>query len=139
VHIIIPTYYYARISPDIISYLPTKWAYSDLILIFETQEEASVRDQGQDVRLAGLVNPNLIRLFQLFSRLVRFFDKTIVIAEFEVHKLRHDPTELITRAVQSALWLLVFGGVFTRARAIPTHTPSTAKPEETAFDYDMKW
>jgi ABC-2 type transport system permease protein len=46
--------------------------------------------------------------------------KTYVIAEFEVRKLKHDPTELATRAVQPALWLLVFGEVFTRVRAIPT-------------------
>lgn len=52
--------------------------------------------------------------------LVRFVSKTLIIAELEVRKLRHDPTELITRAVQPALWLLVFGEVFTRVRAIPT-------------------
>ena len=50
----------------------------------------------------------------------RFVYKTLVIAELEVRKLRHDPTELITRAVQPALWLLVFGQVFTRVHAIPT-------------------
>jgi len=49
-----------------------------------------------------------------------FVYKTYVVAEFEVRKLRHDPTELITRAVQPALWLLIFGEVFTRVRAIPT-------------------
>jgi ABC-2 type transport system permease protein len=38
----------------------------------------------------------------------------------ELRKLRHDPTELLTRAVQPALWLLVFGEVFTRVHAIPT-------------------
>ncbi|MGA2762029.1 MAG: ABC transporter permease [Spirochaetia bacterium] len=38
----------------------------------------------------------------------------------EARKLLHDPTELLTRAVQPALWLLVFGQVFTRIRAIPT-------------------
>jgi ABC-2 type transport system permease protein len=38
----------------------------------------------------------------------------------ELRKLRHDPTELVTRAVQPALWLAVFGEVFTRVRAIPT-------------------
>jgi ABC-2 type transport system permease protein len=38
----------------------------------------------------------------------------------EVRKLRHDPTELVTRAVQPALWLLVFGQVFSHVRAIPT-------------------
>jgi ABC-2 type transport system permease protein len=38
----------------------------------------------------------------------------------ELQKLRHDRTELITRAVQPALWLIVFGEVFTRLHAIPT-------------------
>ncbi len=46
--------------------------------------------------------------------------KTFTIAEVEVRKIRHDPTELVTRAVQPALWLLIFGQVFTRVRAIPT-------------------
>jgi ABC-2 type transport system permease protein len=52
--------------------------------------------------------------------IVRFVDKTLVIAELEARKLRHEPTELLTRAVQPALWLLVFGQVFSRVRAIPT-------------------
>lgn len=38
----------------------------------------------------------------------------------ELQKLRHDRSELVTRAVQPALWLLVFGNVFTRLHAIPT-------------------
>jgi len=38
----------------------------------------------------------------------------------EMLRLRHDPTELISRAVQPALWLLIFGEVFSRVRAIPT-------------------
>ena len=37
-----------------------------------------------------------------------------------MRKIRHDPTELLTRAVQPALWLLVFGQVLGRTRAIPT-------------------
>lgn len=49
-----------------------------------------------------------------------FIHKTLVITELEIRKLRHDPTELLTRAVQPALWLLVFGEVFTRVRMIPT-------------------
>ena len=49
-----------------------------------------------------------------------FIYKTYVVAELEVRRLRHDPTELVTRAVQPALWLLIFGGVFSRVRAIPT-------------------
>jgi ABC-2 type transport system permease protein len=38
----------------------------------------------------------------------------------EVRKLIRDPLELATRAVQPVLWLLVFGQVFSRTRAIPT-------------------
>jgi ABC-2 type transport system permease protein len=49
-----------------------------------------------------------------------FVKQALVIAELEARKLRHDPTELLTRAVQPALWLLVFGQVFTHTRAIPT-------------------
>lgn len=52
--------------------------------------------------------------------LAGFVRKTSVIAEFELRKLRHDFTELITRALQPALWLLVFGQVFARGGTIPT-------------------
>lgn len=55
-----------------------------------------------------------------FGSLRRFIFKTLAIIELEARKLRHDPTELLMRAVQPALWLLVFGEVFTRVRAIPT-------------------
>jgi ABC-2 type transport system permease protein len=54
------------------------------------------------------------------NTVVSFFSKTLSIGEMEVRKLRHDPTELITRAVQPALWLLIFGEVFTRIHIIPT-------------------
>ncbi|MDR3455958.1 MAG: ABC transporter permease [Verrucomicrobiae bacterium] len=52
--------------------------------------------------------------------LTGFVEKTFVIAEFELRKLRHDFTELITRALQPALWLLIFGQVFARSGAIHT-------------------
>ena len=42
----------------------------------------------------------------------------IVVAE--LHKLWRDPTEVFSRSVQPILWLLVFGQVFARTRAIPT-------------------
>jgi ABC-2 type transport system permease protein len=38
----------------------------------------------------------------------------------ELQKLRHDRTELYTRAIQPALWLLIFGETFTRLNVIPT-------------------
>jgi ABC-2 type transport system permease protein len=52
--------------------------------------------------------------------LVNFVRKTLTISEWEVRKLRHDPTDMITRSVQPALWLVIFGEVFTRSHAIPT-------------------
>ena len=55
-----------------------------------------------------------------FHAVGSFINKSLIIVDLEVRKLRHDPTELLTRAVQPALWLLVFGQVFTRIRAIPT-------------------
>lgn len=45
--------------------------------------------------------------------------KTFALAEMEVRKLKHDPTELLTRVVQPILWLLVFGEVLSRVRGIP--------------------
>ncbi len=41
-------------------------------------------------------------------------------AEMEVRKLLHDPTELITRAVQPVLWLGIFGEALSKVKAIPT-------------------
>lgn len=47
-----------------------------------------------------------------------FVRKTYAIADMEVRKLLHDPTELGTRAIQPALWLMVFGQVMARARVL---------------------
>lgn len=55
-----------------------------------------------------------------FYLLVSFFKKTLALTELEIRKLWHDPTELVSRAVQPALWLLVFGQVFGRLRGMGT-------------------
>ncbi|HVV84006.1 MAG TPA: ABC transporter permease [Kofleriaceae bacterium] len=52
--------------------------------------------------------------------LAAFAEQVHAITAVEVRKLGRDPTELLTRSVQPALWLLVFGQVFARTRAIPT-------------------
>ena len=52
--------------------------------------------------------------------LLAFVRKALAVAEMELRKLRRDPTELATRAVQPALWLVVFGEVMARARMIDT-------------------
>ncbi|MFJ7997764.1 ABC transporter permease [Streptomyces sp. NPDC096310] len=46
--------------------------------------------------------------------------RVLAMCVVELQKLRHDRTELYTRAVQPALWLLIFGETFTRIKAIPT-------------------
>jgi hypothetical protein len=38
----------------------------------------------------------------------------------ELQKLRHDRSELVTRAIQPILWLVIFGTTFSQIRAIPT-------------------
>ena len=38
----------------------------------------------------------------------------------EIQRLRHDRSELYTRAIQPILWLVIFGGTFNRLHAIPT-------------------
>jgi len=54
------------------------------------------------------------------TRAAAFVRHSSAIVQVELTKIIRDPTELFTRAIQPALWLLVFGQVFTRTRAIPT-------------------
>jgi ABC-2 type transport system permease protein len=50
----------------------------------------------------------------------RLASRMVTLCWVEVRKIRHDRTELYTRAIQPALWLLIYGEVFTRIHAIPT-------------------
>jgi ABC-2 type transport system permease protein len=47
-----------------------------------------------------------------------FFVQVFAIADAEFRKLRHDPIELATRAVQPTLWLLLFGQVMAQIRGL---------------------
>jgi ABC-2 type transport system permease protein len=49
-----------------------------------------------------------------------YLRQMMAVAEADIRKLIHDPVELLTRMVQPVLWLLIFGQVFNRTRAIPT-------------------
>jgi ABC-2 type transport system permease protein len=84
------------------------------------REEAILRRQEEDAQLRGLADSSILIPTNPFATVTAFVRKTLAISEFEIRKLRHDPTELITRAIQPMLWLLLFGAVFNRARAIPT-------------------
>ena len=44
--------------------------------------------------------------------------QTFAVSAAEVQKLYHDPLELLTRAVQPVLWLLLFGEVMARVRGV---------------------
>jgi ABC-2 type transport system permease protein len=63
------------------------------------------------VSLSGEAPPAALR--RLASRMV-------TLCWVELRKIRHDRTELYTRAIQPALWLLIFGETFTKIHAIPT-------------------
>jgi ABC-2 type transport system permease protein len=71
----------------------------------------------------GLANVETARVLprtSFYIAFARFVSKTLTIVGLEIRKIRHDPTDLATRAVQPMLWLLIFGEVFAHIRAIPT-------------------
>jgi ABC-2 type transport system permease protein len=53
------------------------------------------------------------------DKIGKFLYSSITVAEMEARKIRHDSTELWTRVVQPALWLLVFCTTFNGIRALP--------------------
>ncbi len=59
-------------------------------------------------------------IIDYFGVIANFTGKTLTMVELEARKLRHDFTELLTRAVLPALWLLIFGEVMAQVKAIPT-------------------
>lgn len=44
----------------------------------------------------------------------------LAVVDAEFRKLRRDPTELLTRAIQPAIWLVLFGEVMAKARGLAT-------------------
>ena len=67
----------------------------------------------------GLAEPPAVR-DNLLAESARLLNRIGTLCWVELRKIRHDRTELYTRAIQPALWLLIYGEVFTRVRAIPT-------------------
>ena len=80
-----------------------------------------------DARPGGLADSLLLAPASPLAAIAGFIRKTLAIAELEIRKLRHDFTELITRAIQPALWLLLFGQVITKARIMPTGEHSLSR------------
>jgi ABC-2 type transport system permease protein len=50
----------------------------------------------------------------------RYVEDSFTVTRAELLKIRHDPVEMVSRASQPLLWLLVFGQVLAQTRAIPT-------------------
>jgi ABC-2 type transport system permease protein len=49
-----------------------------------------------------------------------FFKDVFVMIELELRRLRHDQTELYSRAIQPIIWILIFGPIMGGIKAIPT-------------------
>ncbi len=65
-------------------------------------------------------NPTLLRAPRGWRRLTGMVSRMGTFALVELQKLRHDRTELLTRMVQPALWLLIFGQTFAHLRVVDT-------------------
>jgi len=48
-----------------------------------------------------------------------FISCILTMVEVELRRLRHDPIEIFTRAIQPVLWVIVFGSVMAKVRAFP--------------------
>jgi ABC-2 type transport system permease protein len=80
------------------------------------------------VKSAALVEPQVASAEAAVAAgtgvLRQFPSRVATFCLVELQKLRHDRTELLTRAVQPVLWLVIFGETFTRLHVIPTgHQP----------------
>src|ERR1700756_606471 len=62
----------------------------------------------------------LVRAPRGWQRCVATVGRVGAFAIVELQKLQHDRTELVTRMVQPALWLLIFGTTFSRLHVINT-------------------
>src|SRR5260370_3648192 len=70
--------------------------------------------------LANVETARTLPRTSFYTAFARFVIKTLTIVKLEIRKIRHDPTDLVTRAIQPMLWLFIFGEVFAHIRAIPT-------------------
>ena len=68
---------------------------------------------------AAWVEPPVVRDNPV-AALRRLANRIGTLCWVELRKIRHDRTELYTRAIQPALWLLIYGEVFSHFHSIPT-------------------
>lgn len=89
-----------------------------------TLHEHDVQHEDLD-KSTALAQPNPSSV-SLFSFIGIFFRKTFIITEWEIRKIRHDYSDLITRAVQPILWMVIFGEVFNKLHPINTGSPNVS-------------
>lgn len=70
------------------------------------------------------IEVTLVRAPRGWQRCVATVGRVGACAIVELQKLQHDRTELVTRMVQPALWLLIFGTTFSRLHVINTGSVS---------------
>jgi len=56
--------------------------------------------------------------FSDISPVTAYVTQVLAVVDAELRKLRHDPMELLSRAVQPALWLVLFGQVMAQVRGL---------------------
>lgn len=66
------------------------------------------------------MSSKLERRSQIYKSCMLKVMQILAIVEMDVRKLRHDPYELLTRMIQPAIWLLIFGQAMAKTKAIPT-------------------
>jgi ABC-2 type transport system permease protein len=54
----------------------------------------------------------------LAAPLLGYATQVFAVADTEIRKLKHDPSEVLTRALQPAIWLLLFGQVMAHVRGL---------------------
>jgi ABC-2 type transport system permease protein len=62
--------------------------------------------------------PKAILETALAERVDGYCTQVLAVADTEVRKLKHDPSEVLTRALQPAIWLLLFGQVMAHVRGL---------------------
>jgi ABC-2 type transport system permease protein len=72
------------------------------------------------VRSEALAAPPVASAEGTLAALRRYPSRVGTFCLVELQKLRHDRTELFTRAIQPVLWLVIFGETFNRIHDIPS-------------------
>jgi ABC-2 type transport system permease protein len=78
----------------------------------------------QVLQACDITDITLVRAPQGWQRVRATSDRITAFAIVELQKLAHDRTELVTRMVQPALWLLIFGTTFSHLHVINTGSVS---------------